>query len=67
VGSAKARAKGEAKQAHSYHQAKQGGEIRRYPFDYSHVISGLNGGQPALARLGIFFNASAFHRATIEQ
>jgi hypothetical protein len=67
VGSAKACSKGEADEAHSHHQAKHGGEVRRQPFDYSHEISGLNGGQPALARFGIFFKASAFQSATIEQ
>jgi hypothetical protein len=67
VGSAKACSKGEADEAHSHHQAEHGGEVGRRPFDYLHEISGLNGGQPALARFGIFFKASAFHSATIEQ
>ena len=67
VGSAKARSKGEADEANGHHQAEHSDEIRRRPFDHSHEISGLNGGQPTLARFGIFFKASAFQSATIEQ
>jgi hypothetical protein len=67
VGGAKARSKGEADKSNGHHQTEHGGEVRRQPFDYSHEISGLNGGQPALARFGIFFKASAFQSATIEQ
>jgi hypothetical protein len=67
VGSAKTRSKGEADEANGHHQAEHGDKIGRHPLDQLHEISGLNGGQPALARFGIFFKASAFQSATIEQ